>query len=214
MSNISVKAGSVQTLAGARYFSSKMVDMVGFCFNAAKPEFISPRDAQQIIGWLEGPKIVGEFSGDNMREVMETAMILGLDYVQIPACGKEANFEAMSLNVILEVQVNEDDDISSLKKFVQPWLGKVSYIQWDLNTGFGNWKNYTEKSALGVAGLKELTELAPAIIDVHINEEGLWQLGAEVQPAMLNMTTEPESKTGEKSFDELDPLFELLEDEF
>lgn len=214
MSNISVKAGSVQTLAGARYFSSKMVDMVGFCFNTSKPEFIAPREAQQIIGWLEGPKIVGEFSGDNMREVMETAMILGLDYVQTSAHGKEAQFEAMSLNVILEVQVTANDDAENLKQLVQPWLSKVSYIQWDLNTAFGNWDTFTEKSKLGAAGLKELTTLAPAIIDVHTNVEGLWQIGAEVQPAMLNLTTEPESKTGEKSFEELDPLFELLEDEF
>lgn len=214
MSNTKVKAGSIQTLAAARYFSSKMVEMVGFCFDSSKAEFIAPRDAQQVKGWLQGPKIVGEFNGNSLKEIKETAMILGLDYVQIAASGKEALFDSLNLNVILEVQVDMNDSFDSLQNRVSPWLGKVSYIQWGLNAHFGNWENFILKSKLGTGGLRKLCAWLPAIVDVHVTESGLWQIITEVEPEMINLTTEPESKAGEKSFENLDPLFTILEDEF
>lgn len=174
------------SLADARYFSSKMARMVGFCFDSGSESFVSPREAQQIIGWLEGPQIVGEFNGSNVNEIRETAMILGLHLVQFPIQDSTEGFEKIEQPVILEVAITPTDTLADIQERLAPWCELATYYQFNLRKHFAD-LNAFESSALGLSGLQQLLALKPSIVDVSISADQLAtleDLGAE----MVNLT--------------------------
>lgn len=186
MASISVKGGSVVSLADARYFSSKMARMVGFCFDSGSESFISPREAQQIIGWLEGPQIVGEFNGSNLSEIRETAMILGLHLVQFPVQDNTEGFDKIEQPIILEVAISATDTLADLQQRLAPWADIATYYQFNLRKHFTD-LSALEGSALGTDGLQQLLQAKPSIVDLNITADQLAtieDLGAE----MVNLT--------------------------
>lgn len=174
------------SLADARYFSSKMARMVGFCFDSSSESFVSPREAQQIIGWLEGPQIVGEFNGSNVNEIRETAMILGLHLVQFPIQDSTEGFEKIEQPVILEVTISPTDTLADVQERLALWNELATYYQFNLRKHFVDLTAF-ESSALGLSGLQQLLALKPSIVDVRIIADQLAtleDLGAE----MVNLT--------------------------
>lgn len=174
------------SLADARYFSSKMAHMVGFCFDSGSESFISPREAQQIIGWLEGPQIVGEFNGSNVNEIRETAMILGLHLVQFPIQPSNEGFDKIEQPIILEVTISPTDTLADIQQRLAPWADIAAYYQFNLQKHFADLAAF-EGSALGLGGLQQLLQAKPSIVDLNITADQLAtieDLGAE----MVNLT--------------------------
>ena len=59
-----VKVGKITNLSDARYCSGMGVDMLGFSVSEKDPAFVSPKLFQEIRGWISGPKVVAEISGE------------------------------------------------------------------------------------------------------------------------------------------------------
>lgn len=60
-------------------------DMIGFCFDPNHPCYLEPAKAAEIIAWVSGPKICGEFGSQPAEWILDFAERLKLDAVQIPA---------------------------------------------------------------------------------------------------------------------------------
>lgn len=192
-----LKAGGIQNLTDARYFSSKAVDMVGFCFDTASPQYINPREAQQIMGWLEGPKRCGEFGRMDVKSIREAAMILGLDYVQfIPEASVE-EYSSIETPIILELP---GLPVADLLAYAESWNGRFAYLLLD-------YSNTEQLPSLNE--LKPLLAKYPVLLDWPDAYQDVLNAGA----TGMNLRGAPEQKTGEKSFAELDLFFALVQDE-
>lgn len=197
-----LKAGGIQNLTDARYFSSKAVDVVGFCFDTASPQYINPREAQQIMGWLEGPKRCGEFGRLDVKSIREAAMILGLDYVQfIPEASVE-EYSSIETPIILELPGTLS--ITDLLAYAESWNGRFAYLLLDYSTT-------VQLPALNE--LKPLLAKYPVLLDWPISSPAVYQEVLNAGATGMNLRGAPEQKTGEKSFAELDLFFALVQDE-
>ncbi len=58
-----VKVGSITNLSDARYCAGMGADMLGFNAVEGKDQYISPKQFQEIRGWVTGPMVVAEVSG-------------------------------------------------------------------------------------------------------------------------------------------------------
>lgn len=70
-----VKVGSITNLSDARYCAGMGVDWLGFNVVEGHERYISPKQFQDIRGWISGPKIVAQIYGipsaAALAEVME-----------------------------------------------------------------------------------------------------------------------------------------------
>ncbi len=197
-----LKAGGIQNLTDARYFSSKAVDVVGFCFDKASPQYVTPRDAQQIMGWLEGPKRCGEFGSMGVKEILEAALILGLDYIQLTPEGSADDYAAIELPIILELPGSMPPN--DLLAYAEAWKGRLAYIQ----------LNFQEVSLLPeLSFLEPLMANYPVLIDCPVTDPAVYFTLLEAGATGINLQGTPEDVTGEKSFDDLNGFFALMQSE-
>lgn len=80
-----LKFSSVTNLSDARYAAGMWADIIGFCFDPGQPEYIEPGKAAEIIAWVSGPEICGEFGQQPAEWILEFAEKLNLNSIQIPA---------------------------------------------------------------------------------------------------------------------------------
>ena len=78
-----LEASSITNLSVARYFASYGINMIGFCFDPQSTNFMNPFKVKEITGWIEGPKIVGEFKNLSVEAINETIISQNLHYAQI-----------------------------------------------------------------------------------------------------------------------------------
>jgi phosphoribosylanthranilate isomerase len=103
-----IKASRVAHLTDARYFAAKEVDYLGFNLEAGTEGYLDPMYMKAIREWVEGPKIVGEFSHTPIRVVLEASAFYGLDVVQVSARNYGADLaELEGLEVILELEAGQ-----------------------------------------------------------------------------------------------------------
>ncbi len=58
-----VKVGSITNLSDARYCAGMGADMLGFIVVEGQDHYVSPKQFQEIRGWVTGPLVVAEVSG-------------------------------------------------------------------------------------------------------------------------------------------------------
>lgn len=197
-----LKAGGIQNLTDARYFSSKAVEIVGFCFDTASPNYINPRDAQQIMGWLEGPKRCGEFGSMDVKAIQEAALILNLDYVQLIPEASATDYASIGLPIILELPGNLP--LNDLLAYAEAWKGQVAYIQ----------LNFQETALLPeLSFLEPLMAKYPVLIDCPVTDANVYYTLLQAGATGINLQGTPEDITGEKSFDDLNGFFALVQAE-
>jgi phosphoribosylanthranilate isomerase len=206
-----VKAGAIQNLTDARYFASRLVNWVGFCFDPESPLFIHPREAQQIINWLEGPIIVGEFGNRPVREIQETALILGLQAVQVDATSITNEYQHIEQPLIARVVIDQPTSFDDVEALLAPHKNLVDKVLVDLTQHFDSWEHFVEHSKLAIEGLQQLVDNHLVILATQFNANNIGNIVYLINPAGIQMTGSTEEKTGEKSFDEQEAMFEALE---
>lgn len=199
--SVKVKAGSIMHLTDARYFTSKGVEWIGFCFDPDSPDFISPRDAQEIMGWLQGPAIVGEFNKRSIEEVRETALILGLKYIQCNSNCSPMDYNDLDAELIVRVDIAADTSPHAVEDLIEPWKQKAAWFLF-------NFIEPIKESKLNQWA--ELIDYNPVILQQAFTPDKLEDILSVLQPEAIQLRGGYELKKGEKQFDALDDLFERL----
>ena len=101
-----LKFSSVTNLSDARYAAGMWADFIGFCFDPSKPEYLEPAKAKEIIGWINGPLVTGEFGNQPLEWIQDFVKALDLKVVQVPA--EYSGEEIASLGLKLIVAVNSE----------------------------------------------------------------------------------------------------------
>jgi len=175
-------ASNIRNLTDARYFAAWMVEYMSFDITANSQSFIGPSNITEIIDWLAGPEFIGNFC-----EHEDLAFVLE-NVKQLKLSGVITNQK-----VILD-NWNFDD-------------GKLFYVvsEFELVRNLDT-KIITKPEAVEsfINGGHEVY-----IDSKYFDLELLEDLGKRTN---LCLEGGEEIKTGLKSFDELDDVFEFLAD--
>ena len=205
-----IKAGSIQNLTDARYFSSRNAEWIGFCFDPASPHFINPREVQQIMNWLQGPNFIGEFGNQSVKEIRETAMILNLSAVEIAAEFIDEAYNAIQVPVGIKVSLYASTDYDAVKNVIKLFHVQLEYLLIDTTSNFVDWNEFLQHSKLGIDGLSKLTEDYPVMLSAKFDRENIASIISVIDLYAIQLNGSAEKQTGEKAFDELEELMELL----
>ena len=69
-----VKVGNISNLSDARYCAGMGVDMLGFRVIERQNGYMSPKQFQEIRGWISGPKVVAEIYGINDQKEINSIL--------------------------------------------------------------------------------------------------------------------------------------------
>lgn len=201
-----IKASRVAHLTDARYFAAKEVDYLGFNLEEGTEGYLDPMYMKAIREWVQGPKIVGEFSRTPIQVVREAASFYGLDMVQVSAQNHGADLaELAGLELILEIEVGEHGlpfsttELQAFTAYTDIFLFNFSPISVSKSTFYADKGLWRE-----VFGLR--ASLLQADIPAVDWPEILEALGL----AGLSIVGGEEERVGVKSYDQIDDIFESL----
>lgn len=188
-----IKLGSVNNLTDARFGAAMGVEWVGFCFDNKNPLYVSPVQAQAIIGWLSGPAAVAEFSPtQGLNEIEDIVRLLGFEWIQIAEPAMLHYFEASDINIILELDANAGDFEAVLTNL--PVEVKAILV-----------KKFTPEHAAKLATLQ-----VPVLFDMEgLSTEQQNELKA-FNPYGINISGGFETAPGIRDFDEMNAVFEVF----
>jgi phosphoribosylanthranilate isomerase len=188
-----IKLGSVNNLTDARFGAAMGVEWVGFCFDNQNPLYISPVQAQAIIGWVAGPFAVAEFSPtQGLNEIEDIVRLLGFEWIQLAETAMLHFFEGSDINIVLEADAGQpgfDDLLNKLSPEVKAVLVK----------------NFTlEQAAQLVATKKQL------LFDVEGLDQNKLEELKNLAPYGINISGGFETAPGIRDFDEMNTVFEVF----
>lgn len=184
-----IKISSVNNLTDARYFAAWGVDFIGFDINPESPAFLSPPLLKEISEWVEGPQIVleaGKIEDENwLLTYLEQnpTSFLQWEYGYGPIEGFNG-FEVSSLQ-------SRNDNLRSENIVIQSTIGINAFSAEDLQY------------------LSDIRISRSVYLDVPFSHEE-WDDFMNLNLDGLVLRGGLEEKTGFKSYDELDLIFENI----
>lgn len=98
-----VKVGNITHLSDARYCAGMGVDLLGFSVIEGQENYISPKQFQEIRGWISGPGVVAQLYGiasaDRIADIVENYRP---DYLELGV----AELEKIKVNLPLPYILN------------------------------------------------------------------------------------------------------------
>lgn len=209
-----VKASAVTNLTDARYFAAREVNWIGFDLNEGSETFINPKMAAAIKEWVDGVQFVGEFNLASAATIREMAEELALDAVQV---GTFIDVETLAdlqspIPVIKEIIIEPDTtpaDVTAQLELFQPWA-QLFILNFEKN-GI-SWSDIQQRSDFSVAQLRSWCKDFQILISMDFNKNMLKSLLNALHPEGLCVKGDEEEKVGFKSFEELDEIFDWLEE--
>ena len=206
MYNPQIKASQITNLTDARYFAAWGVEWLGFGLEPGQDHVVAPAQMAAIKEWVEGPKMVGEFSGLDVDLIRQSVDLLGLDAVEV---SRFANLSALQLSIpiimdiVMEAHLEPEALIDLLKTNE---TAEYFILDFEKNASINNFR---EK--FPVSWLSGLAKQFPVFIRTGLDTYSLEEITQEIKPLGISLAGGEEEKVGLKSFDELDQIFEALE---
>lgn len=209
-----VLASGITHLTDARYFAAWEVDFLAFPIGEGVKEAISWDYLNALREWVEGPSIVAELGevtdgaawAASLAEQKITAVLLA-------ATASESVSEALQaagIRVISHVKVEgyqRTDDVAEAIN-AHP---EAEYVVLDFEHGGITYADLSNGHPFGTEELDDLLGLRPSLLQIGSAGVDAQTLADKYQLAGFAVRGSSEEKTGYKSFDELDGLFESLE---
>ncbi|MFN8302921.1 MAG: hypothetical protein U0U46_10530 [Saprospiraceae bacterium] len=195
-------ASSITNLTDARYFAAREVDFLGFNLEAGTPGYLDPIYMKAMREWVEGPRIVGEFSLSAASTVLEAADFFSLDAVCLRGeryLGDLPLFEGRTL--LLEIEPG-----TGLAATGQIFSQAAPWVKWFV-------LHFSGTSTADAPGWKALFERYPILLQPEVSLDSLPLLVADYQPAGLLLRGGAEEQVGVKSFEEIEAIFEALDED-
>jgi phosphoribosylanthranilate isomerase len=195
-----ILASGITSLTDARYFAAREVDFLGFNLEEGSDKYLDPMYMKAIREWVQGPKIVGQFSKADASFIREAVAFFGLDGAVISAQQHLNNLPALDgLNLLLYMDLPFDSD--AWRAAFEKAAAFVSFFVVPIGQHTGN--GHT-------SFLTSLCSRYPVLIHPDIAVQEIPAMLESLQPAGLGIEGGPEEKVGIKSFDDLETLFDAI----
>ncbi len=200
-----LKICGITTLEDARYAAGALADYLGFIFYQNSPRYITPRDAAEIIRWIEGPLKTGVFVNQPAAHVNQIIEQTGIDLVQLH--GNETPEYATEINVpvIKAFHIRENVDIPGIRNEINRWEKHADFFLFDTKTdkmhgGTGltwDWNLITR-----------LSPRKPFFLAGGINAGNVADAVATGRPFAVDLSSSIEQSPGIKDFDKMQHFFD------
>ncbi|MBP3192413.1 phosphoribosylanthranilate isomerase [Natronogracilivirga saccharolytica] len=204
-----LKICGITSLEDARFAAGALVDYLGFIFYPGSARYISPRNASEIISWIEGPKCVGVFVNQPADEINKVIKKTNIDLVQLH--GDESPGFARSLDrpVIKAFRVKGPEQAGELSESISEWEDVAEYFLFDahhdqLYGGTGSAWDWSIVNKLGHS--------TPFFLAGGINDENLKEAVSQVSPFGIDLSSSLEESPGVKDFDKIQSFVDVWND--
>lgn len=205
---IPIKANALSHLTDARYFASMEVAWVGFNLDPLAENTSSPAFIKAIREWISGPSFVGEFNYTPANDILTIAESAGLDTLQL---GPLFDYNELSVipdsyTLFADIRIDSNIPDPAVNTFLQQHSGKINYY-------ILNFSNIIEPiSVQWKDALVSLCQTYPIFIYCNGDAQQVAENIQYFKPFGYCLSGGSEEKTGLKSFDELDDIFDKLSD--
>ncbi|WP_197031866.1 phosphoribosylanthranilate isomerase [Hymenobacter swuensis] len=203
---VPVMVRGINNLSDARYCAGMGADSLTFRLDPAFADYLTPEAVQELSGWVAGVQLIGEFDTLPMEEINTLVQKCGLHAVLLhrrrPADElAQLTVPALKLTPWVQDMMPEDVDLR-FREQAPHYLGFVLA---------------TPPSPLpNAAELLRLTEQArtyPVWLGAGFSPDNLRGFVEKVRPAGIVLQGGDEIKPGLRDFDEMEAVFEQLEEE-
>lgn len=213
MLKIPVKAGAITHLTDARYFAARGVEWLGFDFSAGSDNYIAPAQMSAIKEWVDGVKIVGEFNLETIDSIRSAITELQLDGVQVGmAATSETRRDLAQVKTLIQEVVpayyHSEDDLTELLETTQVG-GDFIFLNFDKN-GF-RWSDLLAGAPFRLSFIQRICQQYRVMLGIGFESAELAAILEQLPLAALHVQGGSEEKTGVKSYDDLDEIFDQLE---
>lgn len=201
----SVIVNGINNLSDARYCAGMGVDIIGFNLMLDDPNRVQAETLKEITGWVAGVKLAGEFERAKPEIINEMADEFGLDYIQLNTPYLIDEIEEINRPVIQKVFINKDTVESELLEMMELYSSVVSYFI-IFSSDFETIDDTNTKF------LKNIAKKYPVYVGFGLNKENINSVLNTIQPKGIGLVGGHEIKPGLKDFDELQDIFEEIEE--
>jgi phosphoribosylanthranilate isomerase len=210
---VKIKVSSVSNLTDARYFAAKEASWLGFSFERDSAHYISPASMLAIREWVDGVSFMGEFNFASAEDLQHAANNYRLDGLQVGMFTPSEVLEALNgqTTVFREIVVLPDMDIDALRSEISRTAHLTAASVLSFLPNRLTWHQIQSGLPLNIADLHELCNEFSIFLDIHWDALSLETALSQVNPYGIILRGGQEEKTGVKSFDDLEALFDILE---
>jgi phosphoribosylanthranilate isomerase len=197
MLKVKIKISDIQNLTDARYFAAMDVDYLGFCCNPNSETYCAVTKIKDIVEWVSGPKFVLQFQGFQSEEDISAIANSGLGH---------------ALHYGVYATYEDGFGLPVFKEWIFDNVTDAEYSQYDFPI-IKNELAWSEYSDADKKRLHELLSLRFGYLDFRWNTDDLQGMIEQLPPFGLILRGGEEERIGVKSFEELDGIFEMLQEE-
>ena len=206
MYNPEIKASQITNLTDARYFAAWGVQWLGFGLESGQDYFVTTAQMAAIKEWVEGPKMVGEFSGLDVELIQQSVDLLNLNAVEV---SRFANLSALQLSIPIILNIVMEEELTP--ETITELLRSNETIEYFILDFEKNASAIDFRKKFPVNWLNGLAKQYPIFIRANIETYSIEEITKIIQPLGISLAGGEEEKVGLKSFEELDEIFEELE---
>lgn len=200
-----VLVNGIKNLSDARYCAGMGADLMGFKLDDTQTDHLTEEAFKEITGWVAGIQLVGEFDEASATEINKKAFDLNLDYIQLNKNYLLDEVRKIEKPVIQKVYVNKDTIETELTEMLDLYKDDVAYFLVYSN-------DFTTIDETNVRFLTDLANIYKLIVGFGIEKENLENVLVQINPAGIGLQGSDEIKPGLKTYDELEAIFEALEE--
>ncbi|MBO2012519.1 hypothetical protein [Hymenobacter negativus] len=185
----------INNLSDARYCAGMGAEKLTFVLDPALPGHLDTKTVKELAGWIAGVELIGEFDQLSAHEINGIAAECGLDAVLLHSFRSAIELAHIAPPVYLELA---SEDAQSVQPLPDSLVGLVIELP-----------EITTIETLET--LRELSSQKPLWLGPGLNPERALAMVEAVQPAGLSLPSGDEVKPGLRDFDQLEAVFEALE---
>lgn len=195
-----IKLGNITNLSDARYGAAAGATYIGFCFDPANENYITPLKAKEIIDWVTGSSVVGEFGEQSLAEIKDISELLNIDVIEVNNQLLPDELLSLGKAIIKKIDVNRFD-VSQLQTEVDVYQNVADAFHLYASS---------QPEKYDVNQLASLCAKEKIIWGLNITLQNVNDIIESYKPFAINVSGGNEEKAGIKDFDELNELFEKI----
>ncbi len=206
-----VKASGITNLTDARYFAAWQVDYMGFDLTTVAHGTSSLAEIKEMKDWVEGPKFVGEIDRLDISKTRAIINFLSLEVIQVGMFTPLEYCNSLGdLSIIKAVIIEPDTPFSQIEGHLEKYFNYVDFFLLDFSKNGINWKQLQKNQPFSIANLHKICRKYQTFLSLNFDPSEMEKLLEKINPFGLSLEGGNEEKTGFKSFERLDEVFEML----
>lgn len=198
-----ILASKINNLSDARYFAAYPVDWLSFIGNPDAEEYIPIDQINEILGWIEGPKVIMDARGCTPTQIQSFTSEVVVSGLLIHSEQSVSAEQEEHYDIFRIIQLSLDSDLSVIEANIHQ-TGNCDYLIFDFQT------NGVDTDILFNPIFQSLMTIKPSFIDAAMSVKDVSQF-LETGAEGLVITSGQEEKVGLRSFEDIQDLMEELE---